>query len=409
MPPISHCRSCDSKTLSVVLDLGRTPLANALLTETDLTKKEKVYPLTLVRCTTCQLLQITENVPGEELFSHYVYRSSFSDAFLRHCQTLAERMIEERHLTGKNLVIDIASNDGYLLQFYQKRAVPILGIEPAKNIASIAVTKGIPTRTIFFTDAAAKALVKEGVQADVIHAHNVMPHVSDQRDFARGIATLLKPHGIAVVEFAYAIDTIDHTEFDQIYHEHMCYFSLTAYKYLVEQFGLAVVRAERIAVHGGSLRVFLAHAEGAKPDATVATLLREEEEWGVATAEPYVRFAKRTTTVKRDLLKLLKDLKASGKRIVVYGASAKGATLMNYCGIGSDLIDYIVDRSTLKQGSYSPGTHLKIEPVEKLLSDAPDYALLCTWNFAEEILAQQKEYRAKGGKFIIPVPEVRVV
>jgi SAM-dependent methyltransferase len=409
MTAISSCRSCQATELTSVLDLGRTPLANALLTDAQLKEPEEAFPLHLVWCPACALLQITENVSAEKLFAHYFYRSSFSDAFLKHCKELAERMITERGLNAESVVVDIASNDGYLLQFYHEKGIPVLGVEPAGNIVEVAAQKGIPTRHAFFTNSEAAQMKQEGHGADVIHAHNVMPHVADQRDFAAGIATLLKPQGIAVIEFAYAVDTIDHTEFDQIYHEHMCYFSLTSFQALCAQFGLAVQRAERLPVHGGSLRVMLMHTEAARPDETVEELLNVEKAWGVQNVETYHAFAKRVAVLKDTLMKTLRDLKAQGKRIGVYGASAKGSTLMNYFGITKDLVDYIADRSTLKQGRYAPGTHLKIEPVEVILKNQPDYLLLLTWNFAEEIMKQQTEYREKGGKFIVPVPEVRVV
>lgn len=409
MPAISCCRSCTAQGLLPVLDLGETPLANALLKQEDLTKPEARYPLALVWCRHCTLLQITEHVPAETLFGHYLYRSSFSDAFLDHCRTLAARLIAERALDKHNLVIDIASNDGYLLTFYAEKGIPILGIEPAANIASIAAANGIPTRAEFFTNVLAQRLRAEGTQADVIHAHNVMPHVADQRDFAMGIASLLKPDGIAVIEFAYAIDTIDHTEFDQIYHEHMCYFSLTAFRHLCEQFGLAVQSVERLAMHGGSLRVMLGHAEHTVPDATVTALLNAECAWGVENIAPYAAFAARTAHLKTDVMALLRRLKDEGKRIAIYGASAKGSTLMNFFGITGDLVDYIVDRSTLKQGLFAPGTHLPIRPVETLLEDRPDYVLLLTWNFVTEILQQQQAYRDGGGRFIVPIPALQVL
>lgn len=408
MTAINCCRSCGGRTLETVLDLGVTPLANALLDADETPRGETAYPLTLVRCPSCTLLQLTENVPGEELFREYNYRSSFSDTFLRHCETLARRVAAERGLKEDSLVVDIASNDGYLLQYYKTAGAGILGVEPATNIAAIAIEKGIETRNNFFTLAEAENIVAKHGHADVVHAHNVMPHVEDQRDFAAGIAALLKKDGVAIVEFAYALDTVDHTEFDQIYHEHKCYFSLTSFRHLCAQFGLDAVRVERLAMHGGSLRVFLALRADAKPDETVPQMLKQEAAWGVATPVPYALFAERTEERKKNLLKLLRDLKAQGKRIAVYGASAKGSTLMGYCGITKDLVDYIVDRSTLKQGRYTPGTHLKIEPVEHLLADKPDYVLLLTWNFAEEIMEQQRAYRDAGGKFIIPVPEIRI-
>lgn len=409
MTAIQRCRSCGHSPLETILDLGRQPLANALRTEEQLKEPEKTFPLVLVWCPKCTLLQITENVSAETLFANYFYLSSYSDAFLKHCATLAYRLVDERALGSDSLVVDIASNDGYLLRFYQGTSIPVLGIEPARNIAAIALKKGIPTLNAFFTLREARRLVSDGKQADIIHAHNVMPHVADQRDFAAGIAALLKPNGIAVIEFAYAIDTIENGEFDQIYHEHMCYFSLTAFTSLCEQCALTVVRVERLHIHGGSLRVFLAHTAEAEPDSTVQELLAKEQAWGVSRVAPYRTFADRTVALRLELLTLLRELKAQGKRIAVYGASAKGSTLMNYVGIDQSLVEYIVDRSTMKQGRYAPGTNLRIYSVKKLLRDRPDYVLLLTWNFADEILAQQERYRAWGGKFIIPVPKPTVV
>jgi len=404
MPKISRCRSCGSDALREILDLGETPLANALLTVEDLKKEEKTYPLILLWCEQCTLLQISENVPAEILFGNYFYRSSFSDAFLAHCKKLAESLIDEKKLNENSLAIDIASNDGYLLQYYREKNISVLGVEPAKNIADIAMKRGIDTRNEFFTASLSKNLPK----ADIVHAHNVLPHVGDQRNFIEGIKTVLKPQGIAVLEFAYAIDTIDRTEFDQIYHEHMCYFSLTSLKHLVERAGLSIARVEKIDVHGGSLRVTLMH-QGAAMEKSVTDLLNEEKAWGVSSEKPYNIFAERAKKLKMELVAVLNKLKKDGKRVAAYGASAKGCTLMHFCEIGQKELEYVVDRSTVKQGHYTPGTHLKIEPVGKLLADQPDFVLLLTWNFAEEIFAQQAEYRRRGGKFIVPVPTPRVI
>lgn len=404
MAKVTCCRSCGMSELVEILNLGETPLANALLTEADLAKPETTYPLILLWCRECTLLQISENVPGEILFSHYFYHSSFSDAFLAHCKALATKIIDEKKLTSDSLVIDIASNDGYLLQFYKDAGVPVLGIEPAKNIAAEALKKGIDTRNDFFSEELAKTLPK----ADIVHANNVLPHVGDQRDFMKGIKAVLKPEGTAVIEFAYAIDTIDHLEFDQIYHEHMCYFSLTSLLRLAREAGLDITDVERIAMHGGSLRVSLSH-EGTPVAPAVREMLEAEKAWGVDAQEAYDAFAKKVHALKDELVRMIDELKKNQKTIVAYGASAKGCTLLHFCGLGKEQLDYVVDRSTVKQGHYTPGTHLPIQPVETLMKDMPDYLLLLTWNFADEILKQQEKYRKNGGTCIVPVPWPKMV
>lgn len=407
------CRSCAASTVPL-LSLGKTPLANALLTKEQLSKPEETYPLDLVFCPRCTLVQITETVPPEILFRNYFYFSSVSDTILQSARELAERMLEKRDLGPKSLIIEIASNDGYLLKNYVSRGIPVLGIEPARNIAEAAQNGGIPTIAEFFDEQLATKLAAEGKRADIIHANNVVAHVADLHGVVSGIATLLKPDGVAIVENHYVKDLIDHTEFDSIYHEHLCYYSITSFKNLFAMHGMQLVDVERISLHGGSLRVFFQREdgpqtlqkEGAK---RIETLLEEEISWGVPNVEFYAKFSKKVEVLKRELLSLLKKLKSQGKHIAVYGASAKSTTLLNYFGIGKETIDYVVDRATAKQGHFTPGMHLEILPPEKLMEDRPDYTLLLAWNFANEVLAQQDAYRKSGGRFIIPIPELKVV
>ena len=408
-PNSSSCRSCGASGLTSIIDLGQTPLANGLLTREQLTQPEPTYPLELVFCDKCTLVQITETVPPEELFSEYFYRSSYSDTMLAHVQTLAGKLIRERKLGPDSLVMEVASNDGYLLQYYQRAGVPVLGIEPAKNIARIAEQeRGIPTLSEFFGADLAKRLRAKGKRADVVHAHNVLAHVPDLNGFALGLGLLLSEDGVAVIEVPYVKDMIDRTEFDTIYHEHLCYFSLTALDGLFRRHGLTIVNVERLDIHGGALRVEVAK-ENSERQASVDRLLREESNWGVGDLGFYSGFGAKIETLRRELTGLLRRLRAENKSIAAYGASAKGSTLLNCFGIRQETLDFVVDRSVIKQGHYTPGTHLPIHAPEKLLEAMPDYTLLLTWNFTDEVLEQQAEYRRCGGRFIIPVPEVKIV
>ncbi len=390
------------------MSLGETPLANALLTAEELGQPESRWPLELIRCPHCSLVQISETVPPELLFREYAYFSSFSDTMVAHARQIAQQMVKDRNLGEQSLVVEIASNDGYLLQWYQDRDVPVLGIEPARNIAEVAEReKGIPTISEFFGRAVAEKLVHQGHRADVIHANNVLAHVAELNGVVAGMHSLLKPDGRVVVEAPYLKDLIDHVEFDTIYHEHLCYFSLTALCNLFARHGLQIVDVQRLDIHGGSLRIFAAHAGTAKVSPAVVNLLAEESNW-VFDQGYHQAFADRVETLRESLTEKLREIKQQGCRIAVYGASAKGSTLMNYFGIDSSTIDYVVDRSTVKQGRYTPGTHFRICDPNRLIEDQPDYCLLLTWNFADEILRQQQRYRDNGGKFIIPVPTVRV-
>ena len=401
------CRSCGEAELVEILSLGHTPLANALLTVDQIDQPEPTYPLDLVFCPNCALVQITETVPPELLFREYLYFSSFADTALQNAEQIVERLIDTRHLDGDSLAMEIASNDGYLLQFYHQRGIPVLGIEPATNIARVAEERGIRSLCEFFGADLARQMRACGERADVLHANNVLAHVADLNGVVAGIGLVLKDDGVAIIEVPYVKDLINHVEFDTIYHEHLCYFSLTALDRLFRRHQLLIVDVERLPIHGGSLRVFVATGVGQSP--RVEQLLREEAEWGVDYPALYQNFGAKIEHLRADLLALLSSLKAKDQRIAVYGASAKGSTLLNYFGIGRETLDFVVDRSTVKQGLHTPGTHLPIYAPAKLLADIPDYVLLLSWNFADEILRQQAEYMRRGGHFIIPIPELRVI
>ena len=405
-----RCRSCEHGDLRPILSLGRTPLANALLTAEQLREPEATFPLDLVFCPACALVQITETVPAEVLFREYAYLSSFSDTVVQNAEGIVRRLIGLEGLGSESLAVEIASNDGYLLQHYHHKGIPVLGIEPAANIARVARDeRGIPTVCEFFGAELAAELVAGGRAADVVHGNNVLAHVADLNGVVRGIATVLKPRGVAVIEVPYVKDLIDHCEFDTIYHEHLCYFSLTALDRLFRRHRLVIRDVERIPIHGGTLRIFASRAEWAIPGEAVKSLLAEEAAWGVDREEFYRGFGAKVERLRASLLELLGGLKAQGRRIAAYGASAKGSTLLNFFGIGADTLEFVVDRSTVKQGRYTPGTHLPILAPERVLELRPDYLLLLTWNFADEILAQQQAFRDQGGRFIIPIPECRVV
>jgi SAM-dependent methyltransferase len=403
-----RCRSCGMTGLTLILSLGSTPLANGLLTKNQLNQSEETFPLELFFCSNCKLLQISETVSPEKLFRDYLYFSSFSNTAIENAKSIAHRLISDRRLTQNNLVVEIASNDGYLLQHYLEKKIPVLGIEPAENIAKVANNRGIPTLPEFFScEFGEKLRVEYPNGADIIHANNVLAHVANLNGFVAGIARLLNPAGVAVIEVPYGKLLIDNIEFDTIYHEHLCYFTVTALEKLFQRHHLTIQDVELLPIHGGSIRVFVGH--NSEKSESVLKFLDDEEKWGVNTPATYMVFDQRVKALKNELLFLLTDLKKQGKRIVAYGASAKGATLLNYFKITGNLIDYIVDRSTVKQGYFGPGSHLEIFSPAKLLEDKPDYALLLTWNFWEEIVEQQSEYRKNGGKFIIPIPTIRII
>ncbi|MGK9264533.1 class I SAM-dependent methyltransferase [Sinorhizobium meliloti] len=402
------CRSCGGTRLETFLDLGATPLADRLLAEEDIGKPELIFPLRVAFCRDCSLAQITETVSPSILFADdYPYYSSFSPSLLEHSRENALDLIARRNLGPESLVIELASNDGYLLKNYVEAGVKVLGIDPADGPAAAAERIGVQTRCTFFTRDLAETLRAEGAVADVIHANNVLAHVADTNGFVAGIARLLKEDGVAVIEVPYVVPLIEHCEFDTIYHEHLCYFSVTALDRLFRRHGLYLNEIKPLSIHGGSLRLYVEVRE--RVGAAVKDRLAHETALRIDTIDYFRNFSAKVDVLKRELLALLRRLKSQGSSIAAYGAAAKGATLINTIGIGRDLIDFVVDRNIHKQGKYMPGQRLPIRSTETLVETQPDYVLLLAWNFVDEVLEQQADYRARGGKFIIPVPVPRIV
>jgi hypothetical protein len=409
-PAKGHCRFCGTALKNVVVDLGMSPLCESFLPAERLNQMEPFYPLCAWVCDQCFLVQLEEYVSGEEIFTEYAYFSSFSDSWLAHCERYVDQMTQRLGLGPRSQVVEVASNDGYLLQYFVKRGIPALGIEPAANVAKVAVDKGIPTVVKFFGRETAREMVAKGTRADLLLGNNVLAQVPDLNDFVGGLRILLAPTGVITIEFPHLSRTIDGNQFDQIYHEHFSYFSLYAAERIFAAHGLVLFDVEELPTHGGSIRIYGRHAEDTTKPLTdrLLELRARELAAGVDTLAYYANFEERVRETKRKLLEFLIKARREGKRVVGYGAPGKGNTLLNYCGIRTDFIDFTVDRSTYKHGKFTPGTHIPIHQPERLREARPDYVVILPWNLKQEIMTQLAFIREWGGKFVVPIPEVTI-
>ncbi len=407
---LSRCRFCQDPLEHTFVDLGMSPLANSYIPSDQRNRMEPFYPLHVYICGNCLLVQLEEFEKASDIFGDYAYFSSYSDSWLQHAKRYVDMMTERFGLSSQNQVIEIASNDGYLLQYFQEQGVPILGIEPAANIARVASANGIPTVVKFFHADTARELLAQGKQADLLIGNNVLAHVPALNDFVEGIKIILKPRGIVTMEFPYLLRLVKEKQFDTIYHEHFSYFSFHTVERIFAKHGLTLFDVEEVPTHGGSLRIYGRHdtMEEFSVSDSVRNLKKGEEEEGFLGLTRYFSFADTVRETKHQLLEFLISVKRQGKTVVSYGAPAKGNTLLNFCGVGKDFIDYTVDRSPQKQGCFLPGTHIPIFHPERIEKTKPDYVLILPWNIKDEVMSQMSHIRTWGGQFVTPIPEVKV-
>lgn len=405
-----QCQFCKNPLRHTLVDLGMSPLCESYVSVEQLNQMEAFYPLHVRVCDHCLLVQLEAYVSPEHIFTEYAYFSSYIDTWLQHCKAYTDLMVERFKLNSQSQVVELASNDGYLLQYFVEKHIPVLGIEPATNIAKVAIEKGIPTINEFFGKECAHKLVEQGKQADLIAANNVLAHVPDLNDFVAGIKVLLKPQGVATGEFQHLMRLMEFNQFDTIYHEHFCYHTFTTIEKIFVAHGLKLFDVEELPTHGGSLRIYACHQDDPtkKVSDRVIELKHREATDGFTQLERYTNFEEQVRETKRKLLAFLIEKKQEGKTIVGYGAPGKGNTLLNYCGIRTDFLDYTVDRNPYKQGKFLPGTHIPIYHPSKIQETKPDYVLILPWNFKEEIMQQMSFIREWGGQFLVPIPEVIV-
>ena len=408
----ASCRFCSTPLVHTFCDLGMSPLSNSYIDANEIDIEEPFYPLHAYVCSNCYLVQLEAFESPQEIFGEYAYYSSYSDSWLAHCREYAAQMQSRLQLDSSSHVVEVASNDGYMLQYFASAGIPILGVEPAANVAAVAVKNGIPTLVKFFGVETARELARSGQRADLLLGNNVLAHVPDINDFVAGLAIALKPEGVITMEFPHLWQLIQNTQFDTIYHEHFSYLSLLSVEKIFGAHRLQVFDVEELTTHGGSLRIYARHASESASDPVsdrIISLRKTETDAGLTDLTTYTGFDQQVQSVRNSLREFVSSLKDTGKRIAAYGAPAKGNTLLNFCGIGKDLIEFTVDRSPAKQGRLLPGTRIPVFAPEKLLEEKPDYVLILPWNIKDEIIGKMRQVRDWGGKFIVPIPAVEVI